>query len=123
MARTISVHERVLPGRQRADLFATITAGAERIKPYKVTSPTSDSLLLTWRRTPTWAWVLALIGLLVLLLGLLFLLVKTTDVITVRAENVEDDVKVSVVGTGSAEMVRFPEGVLDLGDSSDTSDT
>jgi hypothetical protein len=118
MARTISVHERVLPGRQRADVFATVTAGAERIKPYKVTSPTADSLLLTWRRTPGWAWALALVGLLVFLLGLLFLLVKTTDVITVRAENVDEGVRVSIVGTGSAEMVRFLEGVLDLGEPS-----
>ena len=116
MARTIDVHERILPGRQRADLFATITAGAEAVKPYKVTSPTADSLLLTWRRTPGWAWALALASLVVFLLGLLFLLIKSTDVITVRAENVGDDVKVSAVGTGSAEMIRFLEGVLGLGE-------
>lgn len=115
MAKTINVHERALLGRNRADLFATITAGSESIKPYKVTSPTADSLLLTWRRTPGWAWALALVGLLVFLLGLLLLLVKTTDVITVRAENVDGGVKVSAVGTGSAEMIRFLEGVLDLG--------
>lgn len=112
---TIGVHERVLPGRQRADLFATITAAAETIEPYEVTSPAADVLLLTWRRTPGWAWALALAMLLVFLLGLLFLLVKTTDVITVRAEDIGPDVKVSVVGTGLAEMVRFLDGVLDLG--------
>jgi hypothetical protein len=115
MAKTISVHERLVPNRQRADLFATITAGAERIKPYKVTSPAADTLMLTWRRTPTWAWALALVGLLVLLLGLLFLLVKTTDVITVRAQNAGTDLVVSAVGTGSAEMVRFLEDLLRVG--------
>lgn len=113
MAKTINVHERLIVGRQRAELFATITAGAERIKPYKVTSPTSESLILSRRHTPTWA--LALVGLLVFLLGLLFLLVKTTDVITVRAENVGADARVSAVGTGSAEMVRFLEDVLSSG--------
>jgi hypothetical protein len=56
--------------------------------------------------------VLAVIGLLVFLLGLLFLLVKTTEVITVRAENVEDSVRVTAVGTGSAEMVRLLEDLL-----------
>jgi len=68
--------------------------------------------VLTRRATPTWALVLAVVGLLVFLLGLLFLLVKTTEVITVRAENVEDGVRVTTVGTGSAEMVRFLEDLL-----------
>jgi hypothetical protein len=88
IAQTVNIHERRLLRRQRADLFATITATAERIKLYRVTSPAADTLVLTRRVTPTWALVLALLGLLVLLLGLLFLLVRETQVITVRAENV-----------------------------------
>jgi hypothetical protein len=112
VAKTINIHERMVPRRQRADVFATITATAERIKPYRVTSPAADTLVLTRRVTPTWAVVLAVIGLLVFMLGLLFLLVKTTEVITVRAENVEESVRVTAVGTGSAEMIRFLEDLL-----------
>jgi hypothetical protein len=112
IAKTMNIHERMIPRRQRADLFATITATAERIKPYRVASPAADTLVLTRRVTPTWALVLAVIGLLVFLLGLLFLLVKTTEVITVRAENVEESVRVTSVGTGSAEMVRFLEDLF-----------
>ena len=110
IARTVNIHERLLMRRQRADLYTEITA-TEQIKPYRVTSTTADTLVLTRRVTPTWALVLAFVGMLVFLLGLLFFLVKTTEVITIRAENVGDDVRVTAVGTGSAEMVSCIENL------------
>jgi len=116
MSTMISITDRLLPGKSRAEIVAGVTAAAGTQKTYRVAAPSPSTVMLTWRRTPTWAVVLALIGIFVFLLGLLFLLVKETDTITVNCSDVEGGVRVSAVGAGSPEMVEFLQAFLDPAD-------
>lgn len=108
----ISITDRLLPGKSRAEIVAGVTAAAGTQKSYRVAAPSPSTLMLTWRRTPTWAVIVAIIGVFVFLLGLLFLLVKESDTITVTCSDADGGVWVSAVGSGSQEMVEFLQAFL-----------
>lgn len=113
MSTPISIVERQLPGKTRAEIIAGVTAAAATDKQYRSSNPSPSTLLLTWRRTPTWAIILAIIGIFVFLLGLLFLLVKETDTITLNVVENDGGARVTAIGSGSQEMVEFLNGFLD----------
>jgi hypothetical protein len=71
---------------------------------YKVTADTGTSVTFTRRYTPTWAIVLAIIGLLVFLLGLLFLLVKSEDVLIFSFAAEGAHTKITVTGSGPSRV-------------------
>lgn len=82
--------------------FVGATAGASG---YTV-NQAGNSLILTRRRTPTWAVVLAVLGALFFLVGLLFLLVKETETITISlAELPEGGTRVSISGQATPDLV------------------
>lgn len=81
--------------------LARVSAGAAGLKGVRVECPSPGNLLLVTRRTPTWAVILALVGLLLMLLGLLFLLVKTTETVSVLAvDDGSGGCLVTVTGSG-----------------------
>jgi Protein of unknown function (DUF2510) len=67
---------------------------------YKVTADAGTSITFTRRYTPTWAVVLAILGVLFFLLGLLFLLVKEEDTLVFSFTAEGEQTKVTVNGTG-----------------------
>jgi hypothetical protein len=65
----------------------------------------AGSLVLTRRYTPTWAIVVAVVGVILALIGLLALLVKSTETLTVTLVPVPGGTRVTTSGVGSAEML------------------
>ena len=78
---------------------------------YRVTGDTGTSITFTRKYTPTWAVVLAILGLLFFLLGLLFLLVKTQEVLVLSLTPEEGHTKVMVSGTGPAKVTELLAGM------------
>jgi hypothetical protein len=66
----------------------------------KLTGDTGTAVTWTRRYTPTWAIVCAIIGFLIVLLGLLFLLVKDTDTLVASLQPSGDKTVVTFTGSG-----------------------
>lgn len=113
VSATIDIHDRLLPGKSRAEVVAGVSAAAAVGEGYTVSTPSTSTVVLTWKHRPTWAVIVGIIGLFVFLLGALFFFVKETDVVTVTAVDVAGGVRVSAVGLGTPEMVEFLQGFLD----------
>jgi len=64
-------------------LLAELTPWMTQYAKFTLSAQDERTLVYTRRFIPTWAIVLAVIGLLVFLLGLLFLLVKDTQTVTI----------------------------------------
>jgi hypothetical protein len=81
--------------------FLTITAGTPE---YTVATAGSGTIILTRRYTPTWAIIVAVVGILLFLLGLLALLVKETETLTITAAASPHGTRVSITGVVSDAM-------------------
>ena len=81
--------------------FLTVTAGTPE---YTVASAGSGSVVLTRRYTPTWAIVVAVVGVLLFLIGLLALLVKQTETLTITAVASPEGTRVAISGVASAAL-------------------
>lgn len=86
-----------------------VTAAVAVTGDYAVATPASGTLALT--RTYRRAWTVV-VAILLFPIGLLALLVKERDLVTVNAEDTDDGVRVSAVGTGSDDVVSFLEDFL-----------
>lgn len=98
---------------QPADLvmqqFVSATAGASG---YTV-NQAGNTLILSRKYTPTWAIVLAVLGALLFLVGLVFLLVKNTETLTISlAQNPTGGTRVSISGQANADLVGRLNAVL-----------
>jgi hypothetical protein len=78
------------------------TAGATD---YTVSAPGPGSIVLTRQYRPTWTIVVAIIGFLFFLLGLLALLVKNTEALTLTLTPEEGGTRVVLSGVATPEMV------------------
>jgi hypothetical protein len=65
---------------------------------FRFERPDATTLVVVRRYTPTWAVVLAIIGIFVFLLGLLFLLAKTEERVTIIGRDVEGGAVFQVTG-------------------------
>lgn len=82
--------------------FVGATAGASGF----TVNQAGNTLILTRKHTPTWAIVLAVLGALLFLVGLLFLLVKETETLTISlAELPEGGTRVSISGQATPDLV------------------
>ncbi len=77
-----------------------------------MTSAGGNTLILTRRYTPTWAIVLAIVGLLLFFVGLLLLLVKETETVTIALTETEVGTRVSISGVATQSMVARLNTVL-----------
>ncbi len=92
--------------------FVSATAGASG---YTITTAGPNTLVLTRKYIPTWAVVVAIVGLAFFLVGLLALLFKETETLTINLSEVEGGTKVSIAGVADAEMVaRLNAGLSNL---------
>ena len=64
-----------------------------------------NSVVLTRKYWPVWVIIVAIIGAFLCLIGLLVLLYKQTETLTVTATEGPDGTKVDIAGTGSTELV------------------
>jgi hypothetical protein len=90
-------------------LFVSATAGTSG---YTMNSAGTNSLVLTRKYTPTWAIVVAVIGIIVFLIGLLALLVKNTESLTVTLTEVPEGTRVNITGVATPDMISRFHGVL-----------
>lgn len=81
-----------------------LVAAASGAQGYSLATGGSGSLVLTRKYTPTWAVVLAIIGLLIFLLGLLFLLVRNTETLTVSLRAAGSGTEIRISGLATPEM-------------------
>jgi hypothetical protein len=90
----------------------TLVAATSGVPEYQLTAVGAGSLVLTRRYNPTWAIVVAVLGAFFLLIGLLALLYKETEVLTVTLTPVDGGTAVTVSGRASAEMFGRLNAVL-----------
>ncbi len=64
-----------------------------------------NSLVITRRYIPTWAVIAAVVGVLLFLIGLLALLYRETEVLTITATEVPGGTRVTLNGMATAELV------------------
>jgi len=76
-----------------------------------LSSPVPGTLVLTRTYRPAAAWVVAILGA-VVLIGLLALLVTYTDTITIAVEKAGSGTRITLVGTGTRQAVARIEGVV-----------
>jgi hypothetical protein len=89
--------------------FVAATAGTRE---YVMAQGGPTTLILTRRYIPTWAVVVAILGLLFFLLGLLALLVRETETLTVTAIYYGQGTQVSISGVATPQMAARLNGVL-----------
>jgi hypothetical protein len=90
---------------ERPDVvMQNIVTAAATVHGYQVTSAGGNTLILSRRFTPTWAVIVAVIGILFFLIGLLALLVKETETLTVTLTESDGKTRVSISGVATSEM-------------------
>jgi hypothetical protein len=95
------------------EVSQSIIAACNGAQGYTVTTAGTGSIVMTRRYTPTWAIFLAVVGLLFFLLGLLFLLVKNYETVTITlSPDSGGGTNVFISGTASDEMQRRLTSVL-----------
>ena len=82
----------------------TLVAAVAADPAYTVTSAGTGSIILTRRFIPTWAIVVAIVGLLIALLGLLALLYKDTETLTITITPTAGGSRVAISGVATLEM-------------------
>jgi hypothetical protein len=82
-----------------------VTNAAAVCEGYSFQPTAANSVVLTRKYWPVWVIVVAAVGALFCLIGLLALLYKETETMTVTATDSPDGTRVDIVGTGSTEAV------------------
>jgi hypothetical protein len=89
-----------------------VTNAAAGCDGYSFQPSAANSVVLTRKYWPVWVIVVAVAGALLCLLGLLALLYKETETLTVTATEDPDGTRVDITGTGSTEAVGRINAVL-----------
>jgi hypothetical protein len=82
-----------------------VIAATAGVTDYAVTAPGPGSIVLTRQYRPTWTIVVAIVGFLFFLVGLLALLVKNTETLTLTLTPEEGGTSVTMSGVATPEMV------------------
>ena len=89
--------------------FVSATAGTSG---YTMNSVGPNTLILTRKYWPTWVIVVAVIGALLFLIGLLALLIRNTETLTVTLTEVPEGTRVNITGVATPDMIARFHGVL-----------
>jgi hypothetical protein len=100
---TVLWQETFLPGKSAEDVLSTIEYAYGPVGTI-TTARVPGGLRLVHRYRPTWATVLALLGIFVFLIGLLFFFVKVEDVLMVQVREADGGAYVSVSGKAQSEI-------------------
>jgi hypothetical protein len=82
-----------------------LIASSSGVVGYSVNTAGTGSIVLTRKYTPTWAIVVGVIGLLIFLIGILALLYKNTETLTITLAPQEGGTRVVVSGLATPEMI------------------
>jgi hypothetical protein len=96
----VTIPETRVPDMTMAQTFQAITFTIGSLKGLRAEQTMPGTLRIVHRRTPGWAIALAIIGLLVFLLGLLFLLVKEEEVTMVSGRDDQEHGGCVLVASG-----------------------
>ena len=93
-------------------LMRSFVAAAKGTVDYSIETAGPTTLVLTRKYLPTWALVVAIVGALVFLLGLLALFVKNTEILTVSLAEVDAGTRVTMAGVATPDMIARLNGVV-----------
>jgi hypothetical protein len=93
------------------DVMQQIISATASAPGYTVTMGGNHTLILTRKYTPQWAIVVAVIGIFFFLIGLLALLVKETETLTVTVAPVDGGTRINATGQGTPELISRLESV------------
>jgi rubredoxin len=82
----------------------TLVAATAADTAYTVSAAGTGSIILTRRYIPTWAIVVAIVGLFIALLGLLALLYKDTETLTITITPAAGGSRIAISGVATTEM-------------------
>jgi uncharacterized protein UPF0547 len=82
----------------------TLVAATAADPAYTVSAAGTGAIILTRRYIPTWAIVVAIVGLFIALLGLLALLYKDTETLTITITPTAGGSNIAISGLATAEM-------------------
>jgi hypothetical protein len=82
-----------------------VIAATGGVPDYVVSAPGPGSIVLTRQYRPTWTIVVAVIGFLFFLIGLLALLVKNTEALTLTLSEADGGTTVTITGVATPEML------------------
>ena len=83
------------------EVSQAVFASSAGVVGYTVTTAGSGTILLTRKYLPTWAIVVAILGVFLFLIGLLALLARNTETVSVTFAPAEGGTRVAVSGVGS----------------------
>jgi hypothetical protein len=104
--QTIEVNE------SRDVVMQTLIAAATGAGGYTPTIAGPNSLILTRKYWPTWVIVVAIVGTLLFLIGLLALLIRNTETLTVTLSESGQGTRVQVAGLATPELAARLSSVL-----------
>src|SRR5687767_718030 len=105
-------NQRVLVAEKPAVLMQRFVSATAGTSGYTVNTVGPNSLVLTRRYLPTAAIVGAVVGALLFLVGLLLLLIRSTESLTVALAEVAGGTRVEITGVATPEMAARLNGVL-----------
>jgi hypothetical protein len=82
-----------------------VIAATGGVPDYVVSAPGPGSIVLTRQYRPTWTIVVAVIGFLFFLIGLLALLIKNTEALTLTLSEADGGTTVTITGVTTPEML------------------
>ncbi|HWJ49871.1 MAG TPA: zinc ribbon domain-containing protein [Solirubrobacteraceae bacterium] len=82
-----------------------VIAATGGVPDYVVSAPGPGSIVLTRQYRPTWTIIVAVIGFLFFLIGLLALLVKNTEALTLTLSESDGGTTVTITGVATPEML------------------
>lgn len=94
------------------DVSQRVLASTAGVSGYTASMAGPGSIALTRKYLPTWAIIVAVIGVIFFLIGLLALLYRDTEVTMVTVTPVQGGSRVTVSGVGSQEMFTRLTGAL-----------
>ena len=108
-----SFNQSVVVGLSPEEVSQSIIASSSGVAGYSVTTAGAGSIVMTRRYIPTWAILMAIIGAFIFLIGLLLLLVRNIETVTITlSPNPSGGTRVFVSGTASYEMQQRLTSVL-----------
>ena len=96
-----------------AQAHEAVIAGVSEVRGYTEQTAGTYTIFLTRRYTPTWAIVLGVCTLPILLIGVLAFFIKDKETLTVAISAAEDGTSVRASGLASPAMAQYMNGVFD----------
>src|SRR4051812_25713841 len=101
------------------ETMSRLVSAAAGTPGYSVSAAGPNSLVFVRKYWPTWVIVVAVIGTLFFLIGLLALLIRETETLTITLKDVQGGTQVAISGVASPDMInRVRAAVASLDDAS-----